>query len=233
MKKYVIAGCGGLGEALLRQILSEDNEVLLISRKIAIDLDNVKLVNMDLAQNCNLDDLSSVLKEYCPDYVINAIGVLHDENHMPEKNIQQLSEEWLVHSVKVNVMPTVRLVKCLSAVMSRQSELKFLSLSARVSSITDNRLGGWYSYRMSKVALNMLIKNVAIEWSRQHPNAGIYAYHPGTVDTALSKPFQSNVDPEHLFPAEQAAEYLLSVLEHLNIQQSGGLFDWQGLPIEC
>jgi NAD(P)-dependent dehydrogenase (short-subunit alcohol dehydrogenase family) len=104
----------------------------------------------------------------------------------------------------------------------------FAALSARVGSITDNRLGGWHSYRASKAALNMLMVNFAIELRRTHPQAIVAALHPGTVDTALSEPFQRGVVPEKLFVPEISARYLLDVLNQLAPEDSGGLFAWDG-----
>lgn len=107
-----------------------------------------------------------------------------------------------------------------------------MSFSARVSSIGDNHVGGWYSYRMSKSMLNMFIKTLSIEWQRRFPHATVFGYHPGTVDTELSRPFHANVPAHKLFTPDKAADYCLSVLEQTSTSQTGQLFDWQGKKIE-
>jgi NAD(P)-dependent dehydrogenase (short-subunit alcohol dehydrogenase family) len=107
----------------------------------------------------------------------------------------------------------------------------FAVLSARVGSISDNRLGGWYGYRASKAALNMLIKTLAIEVRRTRPEAICAALHPGTVDTSLSKPFQKNVRQGQLFAADTAAEKLLEVINSLTPAQSGDCFAWDGKQV--
>ena len=115
--------------------------------------------------------------------------------------------------------------------MDRKQSLRFAALSARVGSISDNRLGGWYGYRASKAALNMMIRNLSIEWSRKNDKSIIVALHPGTVDTALSQPFQSNVPAEQLFDPGRAARQLLAVLEALQPTDSGKGFAWDGTEI--
>ncbi|MDC0037014.1 short-chain dehydrogenase, partial [bacterium] len=107
----------------------------------------------------------------------------------------------------------------------------FAALSARVGSIEDNKLGGWYAYRMSKTALNMFIKTASIEIKRQNPNAIVVGLHPGTVDSPLSKPFQKNIKPEKLFTPEFSANKLIQVMHSLNINDSGKIFAWDGKQI--
>lgn len=115
--------------------------------------------------------------------------------------------------------------------MPRNQPHVFAALSARVGSIGDNRLGGWYAYRASKAALNMLVHTLAIEHQRTHKQGICVALHPGTVDTALSRPFQSGVAAERLFTPDRAAEALLSVMDRLRPQDSGGFFAWDGTPV--
>ena len=107
----------------------------------------------------------------------------------------------------------------------------FAVLSARVGSIGDNRLGGWHGYRAAKAALNMLIRNFAIELRRSHPQAIIVGLHPGTVDTPLSAPFQRGVAPDRLFTPATSAGHLLDVIDGLSPADSGGVFAWDGTAI--
>ena len=115
--------------------------------------------------------------------------------------------------------------------LARDRKAAFAALSARVGSIEDNRLGGWYAYRASKAALNMLIRTLSIELARSHRHALCVGLHPGTVDTALSKPFQSGVPPEKLFPPAQSARHLLAVLDRLTAEDSGSVYAWDGRRI--
>jgi len=216
----LIVGQGGIGSALAEKIKANSDEVFILTRKKNLFPDSL----------C-FEDLDTFLNEFIPDYVINTIGILHDETHMPEKNVSQIRENWLQKSINVNVMSAIILAQALDKYLKRDSILKFMNISARVSSISDNRLGGWYSYRMSKSALNMFVKTLAIEWSRQYPKSAVYAYHPGTVDTELSKPFQKNINPEKLFTPNSASEHLLSVLEKLTVEDSGSMYDWAGEKI--
>lgn len=216
---YLIVGKSGIGQALASTLRNAGHVVTIIGRPEieATQQDSVEYVIQRL--------------ENLPDVVINTVGFLHDEQFKPERSLMQFTPDHLWHSIKINTLPTSFLANALSKKMKKDTKLKLVTFSARVSSIEDNHLGGWHSYRMSKCALNMLIKNISIEWLRRFPNAGIYGYHPGTVDTPLSKPFQANVPPEKLFSPEKAAKYCLEVLQNLTVAESGNLFDWQGKRI--
>lgn len=223
-EKYLIIGYGGIGEAIVKHIQDNTNDnVAVVTRRPQPENSSVPFMRFD--------DLDAYLQNEIPDSIINTIGMLHDDNHRPEKNIKQLTEENLQTAIHINVMYTVKIAQSLAKHMPRSSKTKCLAFSARVSSISDNQLGGWYSYRASKAALNMMIKNISIEWARQFPNAAIYAYHPGTVDTQLSEPFQAHVSPDHLFSREKAARDCLTVLKQLSTQQSGGFYDYDGNEI--
>jgi NAD(P)-dependent dehydrogenase (short-subunit alcohol dehydrogenase family) len=116
--------------------------------------------------------------------------------------------------------------------LSKTNRSVFAALSARVGSISDNRLGGWYAYRASKAALNMIIKTAAIEMQRVNKHAIVVGLHPGTVDSALSKPFQARVPEDRLFTPAYAADRLITVLGQLQPADTGQCWDWQGLPIQ-
>ena len=213
----LIAGYGGIASAVANQLRGEGHSVTVISRRVCDEVDQI-----------SWQQLPEWLANHQPECIINTIGCLSDNEHQPEKNIMQLDKAWLQHSLDVNVWPTVQLAQTLQPHIKRLRGLKMMVLSARVSSISDNRLGGWYSYRLSKCALNMLIKNIAIEWRRINPTSVVFGYHPGTVDTALSKPFQARVPEHQLFSPEKAARYLLACLTDRQPQDSGALFDWRG-----
>jgi NAD(P)-dependent dehydrogenase (short-subunit alcohol dehydrogenase family) len=165
------------------------------------------------------------------DLVFVAIGMLHDGDIQPEKSLRDLSAEKLQKLFFVNsILPTM-LMKHFLTKLNRKERSVFAALSARVGSISDNRLGGWYSYRASKAALNMLIRNAAIEVGRRNKKAVIVGMHPGTVDSALSQPFQSNLPAGQLFTADHSAAEMLDVLQSLSPEQSGRCFAWDGQEI--
>ena len=163
--------------------------------------------------------------------VVNCVGILHGENLQPEKSLRQVNAENLLHYFQVNSIGTILLAKHLQPLLQHSDRSMFASISAKVGSIGDNQLGGWYGYRASKAALNMFLKTIAIEYSRRNPNTIVAALHPGTTDTRLSKPFQRNVPPEKVFPVERTVKQLLDVLAQLTIQDSGNFFSWDGSQI--
>lgn len=166
-----------------------------------------------------------------PTLVIVATGLLHDGDLGPEKALCDLDPAWLAKVHAVNAIGPVLVAKHFLPLMPRTGRAVFAALSARVGSITDNRLGGWHGYRASKAALNMLVRNLAIEERRRNDRSIVVALHPGTVDTALSRPFQGNVAAGKLFDAERAALQLLDVIEELKPHDSGKLFDFEGIEI--
>lgn len=132
----------------------------------------------------------------------------------------------------VNVIGPALVAKHFLPHLPREGKSIFAALSARVGSISDNSIGGWHSYRASKAALNMVLKNVAIETARKYKSAAVIGLHPGTVDTGLSAPFQSNVKDGKLFTSQQSAQYLLSVLNNANAESTGKIFAWDGQEIQ-
>jgi NAD(P)-dependent dehydrogenase (short-subunit alcohol dehydrogenase family) len=160
-----------------------------------------------------------------------ATGLLHEDGRGPEKALRDLDPAWLARVHAVNAIGPVMVAKHFLPLMPRTGRAVFAALSARVGSITDNRLGGWHGYRASKAALNMLVRNLAIEERRRNDRSIVVTLHPGTVDTDLSRPFQGNVVAGKLFDAERAALQLLDVIEDLKPHDSGKLFDFEGIEI--
>jgi NAD(P)-dependent dehydrogenase (short-subunit alcohol dehydrogenase family) len=159
---------------------------------------------------------------------IYCVGVLHDQKLTPEKSLRQVNPENLIYSFQVNSIGAVLLAKHLMPLFNKTEPSVFASISAKVGSISDNRLGGWYGYRASKAALNMFLKTTAIEYSRRCPKTIVVALHPGTTDTQLSQPFQKNVPTEKLFPVEHTVKLLSQVISNLSLQDSGQFFSWDG-----
>ncbi|MEP6343091.1 MAG: SDR family NAD(P)-dependent oxidoreductase [Maricaulaceae bacterium] len=162
------------------------------------------------------------------DIIFVATGLLHTASIAPEKNLRTLSYEGFEQNFRVNTIGPAMTAKHFLPLLKRDSKAVFAALSARVGSISDNRLGGWYAYRAAKAALNMVIKTLAIEYARRFNKLVIIGLHPGTVDTNLSKPFQGNVPDGKLFTPEQSAEYLLKVINDVTPDATGHIIDWDG-----
>ncbi|WP_333607780.1 SDR family NAD(P)-dependent oxidoreductase [Arsukibacterium sp.] len=160
--------------------------------------------------------------------VIGCHGWLHGEGAFPEKAIAQLQQAQLEISLQINLITPAIYLQCLMPLLMKQPGIKIALLSAKVGSISDNQLGGWYSYRMAKAALNMLVKTAAIELGRRNKTAVMVSLHPGTTDSALSEPFQANVPSTQLQSPQQTAQRLAAVLQQLNPAQTGQLLNWDG-----
>jgi len=169
----------------------------------------------------------------CPlNLVINCAGVLHTADGMaPERRLREVRGDWLARAFAVNAAGPVLLARHLEDLLPRRDRAVFASLSARVGSIGDNRLGGWYAYRASKAAQNMLLKTLSVELPRRARGAIVVALHPGTTDTDLSRPFQAAVPPEKLFPPERAARQLLDVIDRLRPEDNGTFYAWDGRQV--
>jgi NAD(P)-dependent dehydrogenase (short-subunit alcohol dehydrogenase family) len=225
----VFGASGGIGAALA---MAETHEVHAGSRSgAALPLADVHPFAFDL-----MDEPSIVAA--CAgiggplDMVIVATGRLtRTDGTGPEKSYRGLDGAGMAELFAVNTIGPALIAKHALPLLRRDGRAVFAALSARVGSISDNRLGGWHAYRASKAALNMLVKNLALELARTHPQALAVTLHPGTVDTALSAPFQRGVAPEKLFAPEVSAGALLKVLDGLTPAQSGGLFAWDGAQV--
>lgn len=163
--------------------------------------------------------------------VICTAGLLHDGALQPEKRLSQVRRPHLQRSFAVNAWGPLLLAQAVEPLLPRDAPSHFASLSARVGSISDNRLGGWYAYRAAKAAQNQLLTTLALEWRRRLPQACVTLLHPGTTATPLSEPFRSSVPPERLFSPEKAAQQLLTVLEGQTPEHSGGFLAWDGKTI--
>ncbi|PHM09150.1 SDR family NAD(P)-dependent oxidoreductase [Nostoc sp. 'Peltigera malacea cyanobiont' DB3992] len=160
--------------------------------------------------------------------VVNCVGLLHEDTLQPEKSLRQINSENLLRYFQINSIGAVLLAKHLLPLFRHGERSVFATISAKLGSIGDNQLGGWYGYRASKAALNMLMRTAAIEYKRSCPKALIVTLHPGTTDTRLSRPFQGNVPAEKLFSVERTVTQLLAVIEQLQEGDSGQFFSWDG-----
>lgn len=216
----IVGATGGIGSALYNELSrqAEFDQVIALGRP-----------DMDLCDEASIAQAVAELPSCSIRLIVNAAGFLHDVAQRPEKSLRQLDPTFLARSFAVNAIGPALLMKHFLPLLPRQGRAVFASLSARVGSIGDNRLGGWYSYRASKTALNQLIHTAAIELARTHPEAVCVALHPGTVETRLSAPFVH--EGQSCLSATQAAKHLLSVIAGLRSADSGSFFDWRGKPI--
>jgi len=164
---------------------------------------------------------------------VNCAGVLHDSGRgmSPEKRLADVDAAALAYAFAVNAMGPLLLARHFEPLLGHAERAVFASISARVGSIGDNRLGGWYAYRGSKAAQNMFMRTLAIEWARSRRNVICVSLHPGTTDTDLSRPFQANVPAGKLFQSERSVRQLLSVMDKLQAADSGQFFGWDGATI--
>lgn len=224
----VVGASGGIGGALEAALIEEG----------AYDVVHGFARSRADAQHLDLLDETSiaaaaahVAKGPAPTLVIVATGILHDGEHGPEKALRELDPAWLARVHAINAIGPALVAKHFLPLTPKTGRNVFAALSARVGSISDNKMGGWHGYRASKAALNMLVRTIAIEEKRRNDRAIVVALHPGTVATALSKPFQGNVQPGRLFETERAALQLLDVIEALKAPDSGKLFDFEGKEV--
>ena len=236
----LIAGAGqGIGLGFVQALLqrSQVQRVFALYRSpetatALLQLDDRRLVPLqaDLTQEATIADALDRLKTQTDrlHWVINCVGVLHQGELQPEKSLRHIEADRLLQYFQTNSISAVLLAKHLTPLLRHPDPSLFATISAKVGSIGDNRLGGWYGYRASKAALNMLMKTVAIEYSRVSPRTIVTVLHPGTTDTRLSQPFQRGVPPEKLFSVERTVSQLLAVMEGLTIADSGEFFSWDG-----
>jgi NAD(P)-dependent dehydrogenase (short-subunit alcohol dehydrogenase family) len=232
MVNYAVIGAGGaIGSEAVRQLAQQHPRatVYAVSRKqLRFNDGNVKSVQLATG---NESEVARWLLE-CKEchirfkFMLCAIGQLHDDLVQPEKRLEQVTAQGLQHYFAVNTVTPFLWLK--SAINHLDADASFVVLSAKVGSISDNALGGWYGYRASKAALNMLVKTASVEYARRKPGVLLVCYHPGTVDTPLSAPFQANVPLGKLFTVEFTVTQLLNHMMDLNPQHNPHYIDWQG-----
>jgi len=228
----IIGASGGIGKAMTRQLadIPTIERVLAFSRSPAeFDHPRVQTGHIDLEDEETIAAAAETTRAAGgAQIVIVTAGLLHDGAIQPEKSWRALDADQLTRSFQINTIGPALVAKHFLPLFPRQGRAIFAAMSARVGSISDNRIGGWYGYRSSKAALNMILRNLAIELGRKRGEAVCVGLHPGTVDTDLSKPFQSATPPEKLFTPDYSASCLLSVLDGLSPADSGSVFAWDG-----
>lgn len=231
----VVGASGGIGRAIAEQLCVDPayRRVIALSRRCPAGWrDGRDWIAVDILDETTLARAAARLLEMGPvTRIVVASGQLHRPSLVPEKSMRALSLESLTGLFAVNAAGPALVAKHLLPLTPKARPNLFAVLSARVGSIGDNHLGGWYSYRASKAALNMLIRGIAIEHRRTRPLGICVTLHPGTVDTALSAPFQSGVRDGGLFTPARSAAALLGVMDGLGPEANGGFFAWDGSPI--
>ena len=223
-----IFGCSGaIGKALCIEYINKPNidNVIAYSRS-GEEFENnlIKSIKVDYCNEQSLAEAASSLQIKL-DIIIVAIGALDN----PEKSIRDLSAEKFLDMFNANTIPTALIAKYFLPCLYRDRITKFASISARVGSIQDNELGGWYSYRASKSALNMILKGLSIEQQRSNHDSIIFGLHPGTVDSKLSRPFQKK--NKEYFSPEFSAKKLVNVIDTKTVDDNGKIFAWDNTII--
>jgi len=214
----VIGASGGIGAAVAAELGRQGYAVTGLSRS----MDGLDVTDEAKVQAC-LGRLEGPFAT-----VIVATGALELGAYRPEKSLRSVDPEAFAAQFALNATGPLLVLKHALRLMPREGAVRFAALSARVGSIGDNHLGGWYAYRAAKAALNQLIHTAAIEVARSHPQAVVVSLHPGTVDTDLTRHHRGT---HTAMPTNEAAVHLLAVLNNLTPAQSGGFFDWQGQAV--
>ena len=243
--RLVIGAARGIGLALTAaQLASADVRRVIATHRAGSDTgeldrlrerhgDRLQLKELDVTHDDDLERFEAWLHDQDGgvDLAIHAAGLLHDGDLQPEKSVTQCDPDALQRLFAVNAIAPLMTARAVLGSQARSRRFTFAAISAMVGSIGDNRLGGWYGYRASKAALNQFMRTLANECRLRHPNAAIVSIHPGTTDTALSRPFQRNIEQGKLYTPEQTAKRILAVLEPLGPADSGCFFHWDGSEI--
>ncbi|WP_068088643.1 SDR family NAD(P)-dependent oxidoreductase [Polycladidibacter stylochi] len=253
-RAVVVGGLGGIGSAIVKQLKSypsclntvhEQSNICRFSWHVAATSRQLKqqesesladeIIPLELTSEESIAQASLHLQRSGKiDLCVVATGVLQTEQIRAEKCLNDLTEENLKHVLAVNAVGPALVLKHFAPLLNYNQTPIMAFISARVGSISDNQLGGWYSYRMSKAALNMLVRCANIELQRRHKHSVmVVGLHPGTVETPLSAPFARSIPKDKLFTADYAAAHLLNCLEHLTAEDGGNCFAYDGSLIEA
>lgn len=240
-QRLIIGASSAIAQAIVLETLATEPSVniTIVSRDLSaydnitsgqltrILVDDYQLSTIERTVENIQQSATSLLKQI---YICH--GLLHNHSVTPEKRIEDFCAESFLSVIQVNTLTPLLWIKTLAPLLGSKVDCKLIVFSARVGSIEDNQLGGWYSYRASKSALNMMLKNVAIEFSRRSKNTKVIVFHPGTTDTKLSKPFQKNVPQGKLFTTKFVAQQLLKIVTEQPFDQQASFVDWQGKTIK-
>lgn len=231
-RAVVFGATGGIGQALVSHLAKLGWHVAAGSRSGGEVPGAHAHFPFDLTDEASIAAVAADRGGDPPDLVLVASGVLTlADGTAPEKSLRQIDANAMAEAFRLNTIGPALIAKHMLPLLPRDRRSVFAALGARVGSIGDNRLGGWHSYRASKAALAMLIRNFAIETARTHPDAIVAGLHPGTVETPLSAPFTRRAAAKRVFDPAIAASQLVTVIERLTPTDSGKVFDWQGLAV--
>ena len=222
----LIIGAGGIGTSIADYLttIAPNLDVRLCGR----NLSSQDCIHLDLENDNSFSSFEKQISQFKKPLrlVLNTSGFLHSNLFKPEKRLSHINRSNINKNFSINAIAPILIAKSVEKSIKPELPFSFASLSARVGSIGDNRLGGWYSYRASKAAQNQFLKTLSIEWRRKFPLSIVSILHPGTCDTRLSKPFQSGVPKNYLFTPRQSAEYLINVISEQKISDSGKFIAW-------
>ena len=236
----IVGASQGIGLEFVQQFLNSQRVDRIFATYRTTDCELFKLEHpqltrlpLDLTDEAQIEQAIAKIRSETSElhYVINCVGLLHDETTQPEKSLRHLNAEQLLKYFEINSVGAAMLAKHVQPLLKHRDRAIFATISAKVGSIGDNQIGGWYGYRASKAALNMFMRTTAIEFRRTCPGTIVVTLHPGTTDTRLSKPFQRNVPPEKLFSVDRTVQQLLTVIDQLESSNSGEFFSWDGTKL--
>ncbi len=224
IKHVIIGSSGGIGAALLTAFEASygADQVVGLSRAAG---------DIDLEDEASIEAATAAFANQSLTSVVVAAGILRAGGQTPEKSWRHLDARHMARTFAINTIGPALVAKYFMPKLVRKGPSVFAALSARIGSISDNRIGGWYSYRASKAALNQIIKSLSIEAARTAPERAIIGLHPGTVDTLLSKPHTSTVAPEKLFTPDYSASQLFQVITSARAESTGRCFAYDGSEI--
>jgi NAD(P)-dependent dehydrogenase (short-subunit alcohol dehydrogenase family) len=233
----VVGASRGIGLEFVHQLLA-NGEITKIyatyrhpaSALLQITDSRLQCLPVDVTIEAQIAKAAQIIQSTsgCLHLVVNCVGILQTDQIQPEKSLRHIDSDRLLQYFQTNSIGALLWAKHLQPLFKHPDPSIFASISAKVGSIGDNQLGGWYGYRASKAALNMLMRNVSIEYRRTCPNSIVIMLHPGTTDTDLSKPFQANVPEGKLFGVDRTVRQLLTVINKLKSTDSGLFFNWDG-----
>ena len=233
-KIAVIGASGAIGNAFV-EYYSKDESVKTVyacsRNKQSYDNDKIQSLELDIENQESIKNVAEKINGNFLDHIIIATGILHSRSFGPEKSIKDINHNNMAKVISINTIGPSLVGRYFIPLLRKDAKSVIAFLSARVGSISDNKLGGWYSYRASKSALNQIVKNFSIELKRTNPKAIVLALQPGTVDSNLSEPFKRNVAQGKLFTPEQSRELLSNVIENATTNDSGNLLAYDGETI--
>jgi len=235
----VMGASGGLAQAIISELMADAgiDTVIAVSRNAAPEhFASGPAAPMWIETEYREPAMAAVVEQLQPfagriTRVVICHGILHSDTLWPEKRLEDINAESLQTVFQANTVVPVLWLKLLHRLLKSKQRCVVAALSARVGSIGDNQLGGWYAYRSSKAALNMMLRTLSIEYGRRVKNVKIISFHPGTTDTALSKPFQASVPSDKLFTPQFVAERLCGIMAHAEIDGELSYLDWDNKAI--